>query len=102
MEASCVGGEKEECRPYQQAVAHNASVHHVQTALQTIIHCEQVTLGNSHEECAAEGACDCSVQGSHPQERDEVSDISFADASAHPWAVMVLFLYANAACAAME
>jgi len=39
--------------------------------------------------------------GQH-KERQEVLEIAFTDAGAHPWAVMVLSLYTDATRTAME
>ena len=58
VQAGRVGGEKEESRANEAAIAHDACVTHVQTALPLIIDGEQVALRYIHKEAACQAESD--------------------------------------------
>ena len=74
----------------------------MQTTLGTIFDSQKISLCFMHKERAAKCASNYSMQGSQPEERNEVHNISFSNASTHPGAMMVLFFNAYTTLAAVE
>ena len=102
VEACSISGEKEKSRSNQKTVTHYTCVSHMQTTLHAIFDSQKISLCFMHEKRAAKCASNYSMQGSQPEESNEVHHVSLSNTSTHPGAMMVLFLDTYTTLAAVE